>query len=427
MPITHVTFSVSRESVRKIALGVDRYQVMQKRFGRQAADAKLKPRGAGVITTRPLERVEVDHFLCDVHLNCAKTGVRLGRPWLTLLVDTDSGMILGYFLSFAPPSAASVLAALRHAILPKGADWPAFGIPDLLVVDNGLDLTSHGVREACIALAIDLLFTPPRAPWYKGTIERVGRTTGTRFIHWLPGTTLGRATSDLGYNGAEHAEFDIEFFEALLVQYFTTIHNKTPRRAKEGTPERRFLAGCQMWPVRVPTSQADFDAAVALTRTAVLRQTGLHFLDLQYQNEVLGQMFNRSPASTRLTIKVNPLNLQTIQVRHPVTGDYFPADCVSNQEWPRSLSFHMAVRAYAKENGLNTQEKSALARAQRDLMAQISEAAATSKRQLRRKQAEMFRQGQSMESSDAAEMPSPNEPDNVIDDVFDRVYSRPMP
>lgn len=110
---------ISRESVRQIALSVDRYAVMRQRFGRRAADTKRGPRGAGVITTRPLERVEMDHFLCDVHLVCEKTGVRLGRPWLTLAVDHYSGMVLGYHLSFAPPSAASVLAALRHAILPK--------------------------------------------------------------------------------------------------------------------------------------------------------------------------------------------------------------------------------------------------------------------------------------------------------------------
>lgn len=110
---------VSRETVRRIALGVDQYQVMRARWGRSVADNKRKPRAAGVVTTRPLERVELDHFLCDVHLVCHRTGKQLGRPWLTLAVDHFSGMVVGYHLSFAPPSAASVLACLKHAILPK--------------------------------------------------------------------------------------------------------------------------------------------------------------------------------------------------------------------------------------------------------------------------------------------------------------------
>ena len=111
--------AISRETVRRIALTVDRYQVMRTRHGKTVANAKRKPRSAGVVTTRPLERVELDHFLCDVHLICGETGVPLGRPWLTMAVDHYSGMVVGYHLTFAPPSAASVLAALRHAILPK--------------------------------------------------------------------------------------------------------------------------------------------------------------------------------------------------------------------------------------------------------------------------------------------------------------------
>jgi putative transposase len=110
---------ISRETVRQLALGVDQYVVTRARFGRTTADLTRAPRGPGVRTTRPLERVEVDHFLLDVHLLCHKTGRRLGRPWLTVLVDHFSGAVLGYHVSFATPSAASVLAALRHAVLPK--------------------------------------------------------------------------------------------------------------------------------------------------------------------------------------------------------------------------------------------------------------------------------------------------------------------
>ena len=251
-----------------------------------------------------------------------------------------------------------------------------------------------------------------------------GRTINTRLVHWVPGTTLGTPTSDLGYNGAEHATVTFEDFEQLVVQYITTIHNKTPRSGKEGTPEQRWVRGCQEWPVRVPGSQDEFDAAAALTRTSVLRQTGLHFLGLQYQNETLGELFNRSPASTRLTLKVNPLDLHTIQVRHPLTGAFFPVVCVSDMQWPRTLAFHMAVMAHAKLNGLSTADKSSLAHAEQDLKTKIGQAAATSKRVLRRKQAELFRQAQALLDQSADGVPNPNTPDDDIGNVFDEVYAK---
>lgn len=367
---------------------------------------------------------------------------------MTLAVDHYSGIVLGYYLTFAPPSAASVLAALRHAILPKtqanfgdghvnsaGGDskppreyfastWNAYGIPDLLVVDNGLDLTSHGVLEACDALGTDILFTPPRSPWYKGTIERFGRTINTRFIHWLFGTTLGKAATELQYNGAEHATLIFEDFDSLLLQYITTIHNKIPRRGKNGTPERLFLSGCELWPVRVPLSMTEFDAAVALTRTGVLRQTGLHFLDLQYQNSLLGELFNRTPASTRLNFKVNPLDLRIIQVWHPVLNKFFPVSCVNEYEWPRTLSFHTTVRAFARENGIGPNDRRGIARAERDLLSAIERAALTSRRVLRRMQAEILRQGEDLGEEARVSTSDSAIPDDPIGDVFDEVYSK---
>lgn len=87
---------ISREQVRQIVKGTDAYELLLRRYGRQAADNELGGRGAGVQTTRPLERVEIDHTLCDVHLVDERTGKRIGRPWLTLVVDHYSGAILGY-------------------------------------------------------------------------------------------------------------------------------------------------------------------------------------------------------------------------------------------------------------------------------------------------------------------------------------------
>lgn len=431
--------SISHESVRQIAMTVDRYQVMRARFGRRAADIKQKPRSAGVTTTRALQRVEVDNFLCDVHLLCERTGVRVGRPWLTLAVDHYSGMALGYHLSFAPPSGASVLAALRHAIVPKEVSspsdavaspeakmplfWPAFGIPDLLVVDNGLDFASAGVQEACLALGTDLLFAPPRTPWYKGVIERFGGTMNTRFVHWLPGTTLGKPTSDLGYSGADHAKLSFTAFRSLLEHYIVTIHNKAPRRTGTKSGDRLFLESCQSWPVRVPTSMADFDAAVALEFIRTLRQTGLEFMGLQYQSDELGSLWNRSPCGARLSFKVNPLDLKTIRVRHPVSGEYFTVSCVDDYEWPRSLSFHKAVQAHAKKMGFGAIERAALARAERDLLLMIEKAAMDSRRALRRMQAEVLRQGLSDTPDEDRGLAVPMPVDDAVGDAFDEAFS----
>jgi len=291
-------------------------------------------------------------------------------------------------------------SAMRKAL--DEVPWPAFGIMDLLVVDNGLDLTSHGVQDACTALGIDLLFTPPRSPWYKGVIERAGGTFNTRFIHWLPGTTLGQPTGDRHYDGKDHAVLTFEDFELLVEQYIRTIHNKAPRREKPGTPVRRWLAGIAQWPVRLPMSEDELDAACALTRTATLRQTGLLFLGLQYQNTELGTLWNRVPAGTRITFKVNPLDLKTIKVYVPGTAEIISVDCVDELSWPRSLSYHVAVRQTARKMNLNAREARDLAIAEAAMKRSIAAAIEKSKATLRRAQADLYRQAEAAEAAEAA-------------------------
>jgi len=113
-------FEISYETFRKIANRLDRKEFTHRRWGRRDAEKSRSPRGSGPLTSRPLERVEIDHFLCDVHLLVPyESGFHVQRPWLSVAIDHYSGAVLGYYISFAPPSSASVLALLRNAILPK--------------------------------------------------------------------------------------------------------------------------------------------------------------------------------------------------------------------------------------------------------------------------------------------------------------------
>lgn len=64
---------------------------------------------------RPLEVVEVESFLLDIQLLNREATRRIERrPWSTLLVDKSSETVFGHHVSFDPPSAAVVLAALAQ-------------------------------------------------------------------------------------------------------------------------------------------------------------------------------------------------------------------------------------------------------------------------------------------------------------------------
>ncbi|MYS81086.1 DDE-type integrase/transposase/recombinase [Streptomyces sp. SID5474] len=73
-----------------------------------------------------------------------------------------------------PPATqrASVLAALRSAIVRTHPYGPIGGLPEHVRFDRGRDFLSHTVTTALIALDADITVLPPYSPHLKGSIER---------------------------------------------------------------------------------------------------------------------------------------------------------------------------------------------------------------------------------------------------------------
>ena len=56
----------------------------------------------------PLAVVQIDHTPADIILVDDQHRLPLGRPWITLAMDINTRMVVGYFLSFDPPSETSL-------------------------------------------------------------------------------------------------------------------------------------------------------------------------------------------------------------------------------------------------------------------------------------------------------------------------------
>jgi len=105
----------------------DDYLVMAARKGKQAADRHFRATGKGPEPQYILERAEVDHTPLDLLLIDDLTGLTIGRPTVTFILDRCSRMPLGFEIGFEPPSELAVMRTLRRAILPKNyvsQDYP---------------------------------------------------------------------------------------------------------------------------------------------------------------------------------------------------------------------------------------------------------------------------------------------------------------
>jgi putative transposase len=101
----------------------------------------------------------------------------LVRPWVTWFVDTATKVITGTAVTPGVPSRASVLAALRAAVLRVAPYGPAAGAPEQVRVDRGKDFLSTAVTAAFGTMGVTVKDLPAYSPHLKGTVARARITT----------------------------------------------------------------------------------------------------------------------------------------------------------------------------------------------------------------------------------------------------------
>ncbi|MBW5484424.1 Mu transposase C-terminal domain-containing protein [Streptomyces bambusae] len=114
----------------------------------------------------------------------------LVRPWVTWFIDVATKTITGTAVTPGYPSRASILAALRAAVLRTGPYGPAGGIPEHVRVDRGRDFLSKTVLGAFTDLDTKREDLPAYSPHLKGTVENLNRCVDRMLFAVLPGYTL---------------------------------------------------------------------------------------------------------------------------------------------------------------------------------------------------------------------------------------------
>src|SRR5690606_23015407 len=140
-------------------------------------------------------------------------------------------------------------------------------------------------------------------------------------IHWLPGSTLCEARR--GPEDAPQSEPTILYplLVQLLEHFLYGILPTLSKKRGSHSPIRLWREGTALFPVRVPINDDQFDAAVSLSYVRTLRQIGIEFHGLYYNSADLGAVWNRTVDDAKVTIRLNPTDIRTIQVVRPDNGE----------------------------------------------------------------------------------------------------------
>lgn len=131
---------------------------------------------------RVFEQCEIDHTQLDIELVSERSGLNLGRPWLTILFDDYSRRALGFYLTFDPPSYRSLMAVIRDTV--RRYEY----FPESLMVDGGKEFQSLWF-EQLMARYQGIIKSRQGKPRFGSHIERYFGTTTTEFLYNLLGNT----------------------------------------------------------------------------------------------------------------------------------------------------------------------------------------------------------------------------------------------
>jgi len=150
-----------------------------------------------VATTGRTDRVIFDHTMADVRLQRVRNGnYEMFRPWLSLLIDTHSRVILSCIVTEGDgmkgdPNTEALIALMGGAIHGTWATDGTFvgGMPRLVQSDNAKAHLAEAMVNGYLHLQIPTIAIDPGSPWQDGKVERLMRTVKEEFLADLPGFT----------------------------------------------------------------------------------------------------------------------------------------------------------------------------------------------------------------------------------------------
>jgi putative transposase len=355
---------------------IDPYVRDFKRFGGEIARNNWRFSLKGDQSTRVLERAEIDHTWLDIWVLDPRTGVPIGRPWITVVLDRFSGYPLGIYISFYGPSVASVAHAIKNSIFPKDdllagmpeikAVWTAMGVAEMYVLDNGLEFHASAFRRLAWDLRADLLYNPVRQPWLKASIERtmmeVNRMLPLRGKVYAPQKNM--VPQDPKHGAA--ILFDDLCFG--LIQWAADVFPKSIHPKTLIRPMDLWEDGRQSCPLPMGFDRFEITAGVSAERT--IDGDGAFFKYMRFNSYALQNYLRSHGTKFRTEIRFNPDDLERIHILLPKPKEWLSVELQRPSiEYGRGLSLiqHEIIREEAGKRLTRMNAEEELYSAQRRL------------------------------------------------------------
>jgi putative transposase len=351
---TQISLSTLTRRVQKL----DRYRVIEARDGPARARMLCRTAMDGPSAQYPLDVVEVDHTQLNWVVICDRTGLPLGRPVLTITIDAYSGYVLGLYVSFYGPGLSSVSGVVRSALTPKADmvagiklehEWLAEGIPDLVLLDNGLEFHSPVFQRMGWELGSSFTYCRVRTPWLKPHVERFFGTLDNLTL--ARGRVHKRVANVVAVNPDQDAAIMFSAFVRGLVMYVVDYHPFQPNERKLALPYDLMQEGLvRVPPARFPHDMESLRMVSALSKQLKVHQGGVELHGLPFGGAELLPMRREHGKNFRAWVKWDPDDMSQVWIQNPRDQQWVASSCRWG-EYANGLSWnqHLQIRKFARQ------------------------------------------------------------------------------
>ncbi|CAD6560126.1 DDE-type integrase/transposase/recombinase [Paraburkholderia sabiae] len=187
----------------------------------------------------PGERFHIDATIADIYLvgQVLRTKV-IGRPTLYLVVDDYTAMVVGFYVTFEPPSWDGAMMALANAVSPKvqfcasigivirEEQWSADRLCEILYGDRGEVSSVHKAHALIAHYRIEIQNPPSYRPDLRAIMERRFGIIPAIWNSLVPGV-VEKSSFDRGVeHPAYHAALDIVEFKRVVCYAILSYINR---------------------------------------------------------------------------------------------------------------------------------------------------------------------------------------------------------
>lgn len=381
------SFNTIRNRIRSLSTK----EKIRQREGKNATRRLSAVEGNFPSVLSPLDVIQIDHTPVDLIIVDEMTRRPIGRPFLTVSIDVYSRCITGFCLTLEAPSATSVGLCLVHSVIDKtdyltrlgiAGEWPIWGKPSAMYVDNGVEFHSEALRRGCALHGIEIKYRPIGEPQYGGIVERLIGTL-MKQIHTLPGTTFSNIAERGEYNSDQKAILTLPELEkwltlAIIGQYHIKMHSTFYE-----PPIERYKSGLKEPKPLIYNKKGFLVDFLPIIKRSIQRH-GFMADYINYYCHALQPWIAERKENEKFIIRRDPRDISCIYVLPPKGSEYI--------EVPYRQLSHPAVTLWEQKESLrDLKEKSASkideAAIFRNIeaMRKITKEAAASSRSARRK------------------------------------------